>query len=224
MLGRRAGAQDAHLHPTTRAGSPTAVLAPGTYLQQRARLVLEAVERRQPRLAALQAAPGWQRALAWGAPLAALVLGAALDRIDNPGQVNMLSPPLLAVLLWNLLAYALLVVGTLWPTRRVPAAAATLHRWRPGRSTRLHRAVAARFHGLWLQATAREQGLWARQVLHATAAGWALGLALSIILGGLVRQYRVGWESTLLDLGQVHAFLSFLFAPVVGWLPFEPFS
>jgi hypothetical protein len=39
-----------------------------------------------------------------------------------------------------------------------------------------------------------------------------------------VREYRVGWESTLLEVGQVHAFLTALFTPVVALLPFDPFS
>jgi len=45
---------------------------------------------------------------AWLLPLAALLAGGFIDRIDNPRQVNLLSPPLLAFLLWNLGVYLLL--------------------------------------------------------------------------------------------------------------------
>jgi hypothetical protein len=199
------------------------------YLLQRARRMLAIVENRQPRIAALQDPEGWRRWLALGLPLAATVLGAAIDRIDNPHQVNMLSPPLLGVLAWNLAVYLLLLLSPLLP-RAAQAPLPGLQRWLAGvpaheRLTgRLRTDVLARFHGHWLRATAAQQWLWFKQLLHLCAAGWALGLAISIILGGIVREYRVGWESTLLGLDQVHAFLRLLFAPVVALLPFEPFS
>jgi hypothetical protein len=203
----------------------------GEYLQQRARRVLAAVENRNPRVAALQDGDPWRPWLMVALPLAAVVLGTALDRIDNPHQVNMLSPPLLGVLAWNLAMYVLLLVSVLLPARwwqRSPLAA--LQRWLAGvpasrrRTGRLRTDVLARFHEQWLRATGAQQWLWWKQLLHLSAAGWALGLAFSIVLGGVVREYRVGWESTLLNVQQVHAFLSALFAPVVALLPFEPFS
>lgn len=215
----------------SRRASPAAGLDRAQYLQQRARKLLAAVENRNPQLAALQDPEPWRRWLLWALPLAAVVLGAALDRIDNPQRVNMLSPPLLGVLFWNLGMYLFLLVAAF-----LPAAAqgrgllATAQRWLAGvpgngrRTGRLKVDVSARFHQQWLQATARQQLLWWKQLLHLTAAGWAVGLGLSIVLGGLVRQYRVGWESTLLDAGQVHGFLSALFAPVVALLPFDAFS
>lgn len=213
----------------SRQGSRSGDLDPVQYLQQRARRLLAAVANRNPQLAALQDPEPWRRWLLWALPVAAVVLGMGIDRIDNPGQVNMLSPPLLGVLFWNLAAYLFLLVAAWLPARAAGGASRLpqwLARW-PGlgaRSGRLRLDVSARFHEQWLRATGRQQALWGRQLLHLTAAGWAIGLALSILVGGLVRQYRVGWESTLLDLGQVHAFLQFLFAPVVALLPFEGFS
>ncbi|MGV3570298.1 MAG: DUF3482 domain-containing protein [Ramlibacter sp.] len=203
---------------------------PTAYLHARASRVLAAVDNRNPQLAAAQHPEGWRRWILWALPLAACVLGAALDRIDNPQQVNMLSPPLLGVLFWNLAAYLLLLVALLLRRRPQGAVAATLQRWLAGvpgegrRTGRLRADVLGRFHLHWLRAAGTQQALWGKTLLHLTAAGWAVGLALSIVVGGLVRQYRVGWESTLLDLGQVHAFLAFLFAPVVALLPFEAFS
>ena len=65
------------------------------YLQQRARRMLAVVDNRQPRIAALQDPEDWRRWLLLALPVLACALGAAIDRIDNPHQVNMLSPPLL---------------------------------------------------------------------------------------------------------------------------------
>jgi len=84
-----------------------------SYLQERARRVLAAVEKTNPRFAALQDVEPWRGWLLALLPLAACLLGAAMDRIDNPHQVNMLSPPLLGVLAWNLAVYLLLVVSVL---------------------------------------------------------------------------------------------------------------
>lgn len=211
----------------SRTGEPDAA----QYLRVRAGKVLAAVENRNPRIAALQEPEPWRRRMLWLLPLAACILGAALDRIDHPQQVNMLSPPLLGVLFWNLAAYVLLLAAALASGRWTgQGAAAGLQRWLAGvtgsgrRTGRLRADVLARFHRQWLQATGAQQAWWVKRLLHLTAAGWALGMALSIVMGGLVRQYRVGWESTLLDVGQVHAFLRFLFAPVVALLPFEGFT
>ena len=203
----------------------------GQYLQQRARRVLAIVANRNPRVAALQEPEPWRGWLLALLPLAACLLGAAIDRVDNPGRVNMLSPPLLGVLAWNLAMYLLLLLGAVLPPRwSRPAPVAALQRWlsgvgrEPRRSGRLRSDVLGRFHEQWMRAAGTQQWLWSRQLLHLAAAGWALGLAFSIVLGGVVREYRVGWESTLLEVGQVHAFLSVLFAPVVALLPFDAFS
>lgn len=201
----------------------------GHYLQQRARRMLATVENRNPRLAALQQGDPWQPWLMAGLPVAACVLGAAIDRIDNPQQVNMLSPPLLGVLAWNLAVYLFLAVSLLVPRSWAwGAAPGLLPRWiaaAGGRGTgRLRRDVLARFHEHWLRTAGAQEGWWWKQLLHLAAAGWALGLGFSIVLGGVVREYRVGWESTLLDVHQVHGFLSVLFAPVVALLPFDAFT
>jgi hypothetical protein len=201
----------------------------GQYLLLRARRMLAVVEKRQPRIAALQDPEGWRRWLLFALPLLACVFGAAIDRIDNPHQVNMLSPPLLGVLAWNLAVYAFMLLSLLVP-RAPQLPLAGVYRWlaglpAPGRRTgRLYTDVLARFHEHWLRASGSQQWLWFRQLLHLSAAGWGLGFAISIALGGIVREYRVGWESTLLGVDQVHAFLRALFAPVVALLPFESFS
>src|SRR5690606_5886005 len=125
------------------------------------------------------------------------------------------------VLFWNLGVYLFLFFALFVPPRPPPAAGPALQRWvatqaQGRRGGRLRGEVQARFQQLWLQLTARQQSLWWRQLLHLTAAGWAVGLALSIVLGGLVREYRVGWESTLLEVQHVHGLLRVLFAPVVA--------
>lgn len=202
----------------------------GEYLQQRARRFLVLVEGRQPRIAGLQDLGSWRRLLLAVLPLVACLLGAALDRIDNPRQVNMLSPPMLGVLAWNVVVYLVLLASLLVPRRWLPRVHFDLPErwsagtWGAGRSGRVRAEVLARFHQHWWRATASQQALWWKELLHLCAAGWGAGIALSIVVGGLVREYRVGWESTLLGVDQVHAILAVLFAPVVALLPLQPFS
>lgn len=200
---------------------------PRAWLQARAQGMVELLGHRQPRLAALAEPPPWRGWLAWGLPLLALVLGGLIDRIDNPRQVNLLSPPLLAFLLWNVAVY----LGLLWFALRPPRGLrlpGPLVRWASGLAPRraggTRAEVARAFVLRWWQLAAALEGQRWRRILHTAAAAWAVGVALSIVLGGLVREYRVGWESTLLDLPQVHAVLRVLFAPVIALLPLEPFS
>src|SRR5262249_51009681 len=101
------------------------------YLLQRARRMLAIVDQRQPRIAALQDPEGWRRWLLVALPLAACVLGTAIDRIDNPHQVNMLSPPLLGVLAWNLAVYVAMLLSLFLPQPpHLPLAG--LRRWWAG--------------------------------------------------------------------------------------------
>ena len=82
-------------------------------LHERAKLVLHTVEKRSPVLAALQQARPWQRWLVAGAPLAAFVMGVLTDRVANPHRVDLLSLPLLLIVLWNLAVYVVLVASNL---------------------------------------------------------------------------------------------------------------
>lgn len=211
---------------------PAQAPEPRRYLDERSRRLIDIVRRRDPRLAALEQAEPWQRWLGIGLPLLALLLGAGLERIDNPDQVNMLSPPLLAFLLWNLLTYVVLLLRPLFMrgrSGRGPGGIAAglrelLGHSREPSATRTRSAVMTRFHLHWWRIAGAVEGWRIARILHLSSAAWAVGVGLSIVLGGLVREYRVGWESTLLDLPQVHTLLSALFSPVVAVLPLEGFT
>lgn len=200
---------------------------PLRYLDERSRRILATVALRDPRTAALQRGDPLLRLLAWALPLLALLLGAALEQLDNARQVNLLSPPLLAFLGWNLLVYLALLLRPLLPRG---AAGPLLDRLadvlaRGGTGARaLRPEIAARLRLRWWQAAGAMEGWRLQQVFHASAAAWAVGVGLAMAAGGLVRQYHVGWESTWLDASQVHALLGLLFAPVAALLPLEGFS
>ena len=194
------------------------------------------------------------RWLARALPVLTLALGLALDRMANAHRVDLLSPPLLLVLGWNLVMYALLAWSAwrTWrslrarpstpsapsdhtgPAGRPPAIAHTtllaLRRWaRPALRGRagprgLAARVAADFYHHWFAQTADAFAQRAARVLHLCAAAWAAGIALSLLLRGLFVRYQFGWESTFLDAGQVHAVTTVLFWPLTTLFGLEPFS
>ena len=173
------------------------------------------------------------RWLARALPVLTLLLGLAIDRIANAHRVDLLSPPLLLLLGWNVLMYLLIAVNA-WRTRRQPPALRhwqhTLRRWAgPTATPRARRRglaarIAADFYSHWLTQTADLFTQRATRVLHLCAAAWAAGFALSLLLRGLIVRYQFGWESTFLTAGQVHAITTVLFWPLTAGFGLTPFS
>jgi hypothetical protein len=205
-------------------------IRPEQFLELRAQRVIEAVQTRHPGVAALQHGTAWQHWMAAGLPLAALVVGVLTDAVANPHRVDLLSLPLLGLVVWNVVMYLLLLAGwLLWPHREDGTAAPRPHaegllRWR-GRHGGASRAeITALFHWRWQRATQALSVHRLKRTLHLSAAAWAIGVGLSLLTRGLVVEYRVGWESTFLEAPQVHAILSVLRLPALLLFPFQPFS
>ncbi len=191
----------------------------GAFLAARARAGLGRLAALDPLLSRWQALrPWWGRAL-WGMAGLAFVVGLAVDHIGSAQRINLLAPPVWAVIAWNLLVYAALLLRPLWPggrpggLRRALAGAAL--RWR---RRRLGAGGAAApvwqvFATDWATASAPLQGARIALALHAGAAALGLGLLAGMYLRGLVLDYRVGWESTFLDAATVQSLLATLLAP-----------
>ena len=215
--------------------SPVSAITAEAFLRERAQQVLRRVEDSNPALSSLQALKPWTQWLAMAAFIAAIVLGAATDRIANPHRVDLLSLPLLAIVAWNLVIYCVLFASYFLHRQRqlqaqVQPAPSPFMRWADGlrswhrRSGQLHTNVTTVFMRNWYGATAALHSQRWRKILHLAASGWALGIALSLFTRGLVVEYRVGWESTFLDASQVHAILRVLLMPVAALFPFQPFN
>ena len=204
----------------------------GRFLRARAALVLQTAGKRDRALASLQDVGAGERWLLAGIPLAALLLGIFTDQVVNPHQVNLLSKPLLLLLLWNLVVYALLLARLLAPRRGQPRPPrfAALRQWLGGlrewgrRPRHLRGEVTAAFLMRWHTLTAPLYGWRLARVMHLAAAAWALGVALSLFFGGVWASYGVQWESTFLSAADVHRFLSVLFKPVTTLFPWATFS
>ena len=83
------------------------------FLERRAGLVLDAVGARTPWVRALRCSP-WRPWIGVALPVAALVLGAITEQIADRQHVNVLAFPLLVLILWNLVIYAVLLLRPLF--------------------------------------------------------------------------------------------------------------
>ena len=201
------------------------------FLQQRSEQILKRLAERTPAFAAFQkrglGLPGFWAAL----PVLALFAGALLDRIADPHRVDLLSAPLLFIIGWNLLVYAVLLVWALVSSLRGGrrtgwAGQGLLRRLSVGKVAAPRKLPAALATGLgnfmaeWAQLSEPLTRLRLSRTVHLAAAAFALGAVVSLYARGLLTQYAAGWESTFLDASQVHTLLSWLFTPALSVFPF----
>lgn len=207
-----------------------AAASAGSFLAQRARLLLDKLGQRQPVVGRAARALAWRPWIDVLLPLVAFVCGMAFERIGAGRSINLLAFPLLVLVAWNLLVYLLVGIGWL---RRLAAGP------RSGPPTGLRgmlqrlalRALPrggplanalARFGAEWLTLSAPLNAARAARVLHLAAALFAAGVLAGLYLRGLVLDYRAVWESTFLDAPTVHRLLQAVLGPAAQWLG-QPF-
>lgn len=183
----------------------------------RAAVALQRLDRRQPGLSEAVHALQWRPWIDRGLMLLALIAGLLFDAVGAGQRVNILNPPLLLVLLWNLLTYLMLAVNAVWPgarliqrtglhgllmdlatrgsRRRKPPAANPDAASTPDDS---RAALLARFRPEWFRAAAPLHTERAFALLHAAALCFALGTVAGLYLRGLGLEYLASWESTFL--------------------------
>ena len=193
---------------------------PEAFVARRAMLAIEKLGTRHPAL------PRAVRALRWrpwvGTVIVALAfaLGVFVDQVDAARRVNVLAPPVLGLLLWNLFVYLAVAIGyvlrygdegTAGPLRRaVKRVAGGLSL--PRRAGPLRGAILA-FIDEWARRSAALYGMRSARILHLAAAALAFGVIAGIYVRGLAFEYRASWESTFLDPPAVRAILAIAYAP-----------
>jgi Protein of unknown function (DUF2868) len=148
------------------------------------------------------------------AALLGALIGLLVDNIGSSQRINLLAPPVWAVVLWNVIVYIGLLAALLpsgWQR--------WAHRLRELMARRMNGAMPApgvmqNFQQTWARVAAPLMSSRAACVLHVAAAALALGMITSLYVRGLVLDYRAGWQSTFLDAPQVHAALSVMLGPV----------
>ena len=132
----------------------------------------------------------------------AFVAGVVVDRIGSTQQINVLAPPVLLLVLWNLAVYAVLGSGfvarygeasVMGPFRRAMVRLATLggrpREPRGGVTNPLPHAMAA-FARSWIDLSAPLYAMRAARVLHLGAAVLATGVVGGLHWRGRAVQYR----------------------------------
>ena len=201
------------------------------FIARRAHHALQRLGPREPALTAWLARRLWRwRWVVW-ALLLGLVAGVLADSIGSGQRINLLAPPLWAVLAWNVVVYMLLLGHGLARLlmRKTHAGALvklTERVLRFGRSLPGLGSVSASasgsakafqgFASQWLRVSAPLSAARAATVLHVAAAALALGLIAGLYLRGLVLDYRAAWESTFLSAANAHAILGTVLAPAVA--------
>ena len=200
---------------------------PESFVAERARLALERLHERFPALRHGLRAMQWRPWVGTVVLLLAFAVGLLADRIGDTHRINVLAPPMLLLLVWNLLVYLALLLGPLlrWGRLQLPdllrsAVTAIGAGWR---RHGVRRGAAP--SGPWLTAIAAEWAVVAAplyraratRLLHLGAAMFALGVIAGLYLRGLALEYRATWESTFLEPAAVHALLSLVLAPG-AWL------
>jgi hypothetical protein len=200
--------------------------ASDAFLAQRATLLLDRLAKRYAKVAAWGTPPS---ARGWLTPLAAavaFVAGALGVDVGYEHRINLLAPPVLALLAWNVAVYALLVAslfagrsGSGRPLReRVAKFLRDAARpWRGSSAPSGLAAAATRFGADW---SALAAPLWrerATRLLHVCAAALAAGAIAGLYVRGIALEFRASWQSTFLDAADVARILHVVLAPG-AWL------
>ena len=196
------------------------------YLARRARLALARLVARDPRLQSLSGHRFAGPKVAIVATVAAFVAGVAAAHIGPGQQINLLAPPVLVLLAWNVAVYVLLAIAVATSRggvrRTAPEGMRSLlakllgaipRAWHDAAQKRPLANAAAAFSVDWTRAAAP---LWQRRaasVLHVAAAALALGEVGGLYLRGIALEYRAVWQSTFLDATDVARILHVVLAP-----------
>ena len=198
----------------------------GAFVSRRAALAAERLASRVPAVAHALAAVQWRPWAGWLVVAAALLAGLVLDALSADKRINILAPPILAILLWNLTVYLLVAIhalagggrgpqpppgGLLKPMQRL------LARLMMGLPRSLLKPDAASplalFVRQWLALSGALNAARAAAVMHRAAAAFAIGAVAGLYVRGLAFEYVAGWESTFLNVGVVGALLKVVLGP-----------
>ena len=191
--------------------------SPEKFLAERAKHALERLLPRDPEGARWlrRQGRGWLAAGGMTALLGAM-LGLATDFMGQRAYVDVLAPVFWGVVCWNVLVFVLLL----------GAGTRSLLRRQRGRVGRLRQAFA-KYLGArlptqgpagqaarhWVSVSVTARAVRVAVLLHVASASVALGLIAGMYLRALNHDYRVGWQSTVLDAELVHRLVSPVLTP-----------
>lgn len=194
------------------------------FIDTRARIAWQRISDRRPELERALEKRDQGTLFGWAIILLALIAGILTDQIGDSRQVNLLALPFVAIIVWNLAIYSWLLL--LRPVLGLFGFKGWVRRWLESRlpgypNTGIEQQIAEK-----ISLSVRCQADWARlclpltsarveRVFHLAAAMLVFGLIVAIYSRGFYTEYRVGWESTLLDASDISAALAAFF----NWMP-----
>ena len=189
---------------------------PPAFVGRRALLALERLASRKHRIARLARAWQWRPWVGIVLVAAALILGALADAIGPSERINILAPPVAALVVWNIVVYALLAAR--FVVRYGESGAGPIARFVThlaggvrGAGRAADPAVTA-FVEQWSTASSGLYAARAARVLHLAAAALAGGVIAGLYVRGLALEYRATWESTFLEPSSVRAWVAAIYA------------
>lgn len=189
------------------------------FVAARARAACPELFKRDPNSASAFKTLTWRPWITPAICLLAAVLGVASDALSNARQINLLAPPLIGVLIWNLGLYALLAIQSIaMPSRLAreqsgPIARLVTRLGQGNARTGSQLGPASHFATHWMAAVRPLLSLRATRTMHLAALALAAGAVLSMYVRGLAFEFTAGWESTFLDAAQVKDLLHTVLAP-----------
>lgn len=198
---------------------------PEVFIARRAGVALERLRALHPSLGKAIAGLTWRQWVGVAIVALAFFAGLAVDRIGAGRHANLLAPPVLVLLAWNLSVYAWLAASAaIRPFRAVAPdggvlRSAVIHaathatRWLRAASGDSTGGAIASLARDWTQIAGRLYLARAARILHLAAALFAGGVIAGMYLRGLAVAYSAGWESTFLGQPTVSALLGFVLGP-----------
>lgn len=190
------------------------------YLARRASFALERLAERQPELVRAVAALRWRPWVASAIVGIAFVLGLFVDQVGAAQRINLLDPPVLVLILWNLAVYAMILVGYVvrYGDASGPGPLKSLIARAGGGAARARGDNAVRdaivaFGTDWSRRAAPLYAKRASRILHLAAALLAAGVLAGLYLRGIAFEYRANWESTFLEPSTVRSIAALFYAP-----------
>jgi hypothetical protein len=151
--------------------------------------------------------PKW---VPWAIVGAAFILGWLTNELGPSHQINILSFPLLGLIIWNLTVCGASLWAD-WKARRKPAPAVAAPRRAPG--TDAATAARAAFEARALAWEKPRRNARIKWVFHAAALALAAGIVAGMYVRGLGKKYTATYESTFLKPPQVKALTATVLGP-----------
>ena len=189
---------------------------PQAFVGRRALLALERLASRKHRVARLARAWQWRPWIGGVLVVGAFALGALADAIGPSERINILAPPVAALVVWNVIVYVLLAarfVVRYGESGAGPIARFVTHVAGGVRSAgRSADPAAVAFVEQWTTASSALYAARAARVLHLAAAALAAGVIAGLYVRGLGLEYRATWQSTFLEPASVRAWVAAIYA------------